>query len=115
MLTLHCTLFQDWREFCESFKDLDEFSFASLVRLDSTQDYSEENSIIVTKIQFYAIELSRNREGHNQTIRQNYKPTPRTKRLAKEQMAAETAGGQNLNELENELKMIISGNHKMLQ
>jgi hypothetical protein len=65
LLTLHCTLFQDWREFCDSFKDLDEFSFASLVRLDSTQDYSEENSIIVTKVQFYAIELSRNREGHN--------------------------------------------------
>ena len=37
------------------------YSFASLLRLDAEKDYSEENSIIATKIQFWAVELARNR------------------------------------------------------
>ena len=51
-----------WREFCEGFKHVDDYSFAQLLRLDAEKDYSEENSIIATKIQFYAVELARNRE-----------------------------------------------------
>lgn len=47
----------EWREFCEEFKHVNDFNFATLIRLDSTKDYEEENSVIATKIQFYAIEL----------------------------------------------------------
>merc|ERR1719492_536140 len=66
-----------WRAFCEEFKHVEDFSFATLIRLNSSQDYEEVNSVIVTKIQFYAIELARNREGHNDQIRHNFKPRKR--------------------------------------
>ncbi len=33
------------------------------------KDYSEENSIIVIKVQFLALEIARNREGFNDEIR----------------------------------------------
>merc|ERR1740129_2477516 len=66
-----------WREFGNEFKHVDDFSFATLIRLNSSKDYEEVNSVIVTKIQFYAIELARNREGHNDQIRHNFKPRKR--------------------------------------
>lgn len=47
----------EWREFCDSFKHVNDYNFATLIRLDSSKDYEEENSVIVTKVQFYAIEL----------------------------------------------------------
>lgn len=47
----------EWREFCDKFKHVKDFNFATLIRLDSSKDYEEANSVIVTKIQFYAIEL----------------------------------------------------------
>lgn len=64
---------QKWRPFCESFKDvIEDYNFATLIRIDSTKDYSEENTIIVPRIQFYAIEIVRNREGHNKKIKEIY-------------------------------------------
>merc|ERR1719219_3144044 len=71
-----------WRAFCEEFKHVEDFSFATLIRLNSSQDYEEVNSVIVTKIQFYAIELARNREGHNDQIRHNFKPRKRAPKKA---------------------------------
>ena len=103
--------YKAWRAFCEGFKHVHDFSFATLLRLDSTQDYSEANSIISTKVQFYAIELARNREGHNQDIRANFKPVPRKHRVkidAKSSMP-------NMSEVEHELQQIITGNHKLLR
>ena len=76
------------------------------------QDYSEENSIISTKVQFYAIELARNREGHNQDIRANFKPTPRKSKPVQVEAGA---GRPNMSEVEHELQQIIMGNHKLLQ
>lgn len=64
-----------WRPYCEQFKDVvEDYSFGTLLRADCEGDYSEENSILTTRIQFYAIELARNREGHNDDIRRKYKP-----------------------------------------
>jgi hypothetical protein len=82
--------------------------------LDSSSDYSEENSIIVTKIQFYAIELSRNREGHNDLIRQRFKPVPRKPRSAANALAGDFQPAM-MSEVERELQQIITGNHKLLQ
>lgn len=61
-----------WREFCEKFKHIEDYSFGTLIRLDCTLDYSEENTILVPRIQFYAIESARNREGCNDCIRKKY-------------------------------------------
>ncbi|XP_076175167.1 protein PBDC1 [Ptiloglossa arizonensis] len=64
-----------WRPFCEQFKGLvEDYSFGTLLRADCEGDCSEENSILTTRIQFYAIELARNREGFNDGIRKKYKP-----------------------------------------
>ncbi|GFG28177.1 hypothetical protein Cfor_07829, partial [Coptotermes formosanus] len=61
---------QKWRPFCEKFNNVvEDYSFGTLLRLDHTGEYSEQNTILVTRIQFYAIELSRNREGLNDCIR----------------------------------------------
>ncbi|XP_018398705.1 PREDICTED: protein PBDC1 [Cyphomyrmex costatus] len=63
-----------WRFFCEQFKDVvEDYSFGTLLRADCTGDYSEQNSILTTRIQFYAIELARNREGFNDGVREKYK------------------------------------------
>ncbi|XP_031829435.1 protein PBDC1 [Nomia melanderi] len=64
-----------WRPFCEQFKGfVEDYSFGTLLRADCEGDYSEENCILTTRIQFYAIEIARNREGYNDGIRKKYKP-----------------------------------------
>lgn len=63
-----------WRPFCEQFKEaVEDYNFGTLIRLDCTEDYSEQNSILTTRIQFYAIELARNKEGLNDGLRKQYK------------------------------------------
>ncbi|KAI5740369.1 hypothetical protein M8J76_003108 [Diaphorina citri] len=69
-----------WREFCEKFKDMiEDYNFGTLLRLDAKGEYSEANTMLSTRIQFYAIELARNKEGLNDSIRDNFKPS-RTKK-----------------------------------
>lgn len=71
---------QKWRPYCEQFKDVvEDYSFGTLLRADCTGEYSEENSILCTRIQFYAIEIARNREGFNNGIRDLFKPRKSTK------------------------------------
>merc|ERR1712013_90782 len=84
----------EWREFCEHWKHL--------------KDYSEENTCISVKIQFLAIEIARNRGGFNDDLRKNFKPTPRK---SKEQQAAEDSATK---EVEAELKQVLSGQHPLL-
>jgi len=71
---------QKWRPYCEQFKDIvEDYSFGTLLRADCKGEYSQENSILATRIQFYAIEIARNREGFNNDIRELYKPRKITK------------------------------------
>ncbi|XP_049800185.1 protein PBDC1 [Schistocerca nitens] len=66
---------EKWRPFCERFKNIvEDYSFGTLLRLDHTGEYNEQNSILAPRIQFLAIELARNREGLNDCIRQKYRP-----------------------------------------
>lgn len=46
---------------------------ATLIRIDSNLDYSEENTSLVPRIQFFAIEIARNREGFNSKVREVFK------------------------------------------
>ncbi|XP_050738790.1 protein PBDC1-like [Eriocheir sinensis] len=72
---------EKWRPFCQKFeKEVEDYSFATLVRLDPLEDYTESNTILVTRIQFFCIEVARNREGQNDSIRTRFKPKPRTKK-----------------------------------
>lgn len=55
-----------WRPFCESFKGVvDDYNFGTLLRIDTTKELSDDNTILVPRIQFWAIEIARNREGLN--------------------------------------------------
>ena len=58
-----------WRTYIKSFEEsVADFNFGTLIRKDVTKDYSEENSIFVVRIQFYAIELARNKLGLNDWV-----------------------------------------------
>ena len=73
---------EEWSKFCERFKkDVDDYGQECLLRLDSSKDYTEENMMVVTKLQFLAIEIARNREGCNDSLRTNFKPTKRSARV----------------------------------
>ncbi|XP_064461096.1 protein PBDC1-like [Ornithodoros turicata] len=64
---------KEWREFCMSYQEVvEDFNFGTMLRLDCALDYAEENSVVVPRVQFYAIEIARNREGHNGVIRERY-------------------------------------------
>eukprot|EP01116_Phalansterium_solitarium_P011580 TRINITY_DN27301_c0_g1_i1.p1 TRINITY_DN27301_c0_g1~~TRINITY_DN27301_c0_g1_i1.p1 ORF type:complete len:158 (-),score=39.93 TRINITY_DN27301_c0_g1_i1:191-664(-) len=59
-----------WAPFLESFKTkVDLYNFLTLLRKDSTGDYSEHNTIVVPRVQFFCFEIARLREGHNSNIR----------------------------------------------
>ncbi|XP_041280648.1 protein PBDC1 isoform X1 [Onychostruthus taczanowskii] len=58
-----------WRPFCLAFEGVvEDFNFGTLLRLDCRGEYSEENTIFATRIQFLAIEIARNREGCNDEV-----------------------------------------------
>lgn len=54
-----------WREFCEKFKEVDDYNFGTLLRTKALEEYSQENTLFAVRIQFYAIEIARNRYGLN--------------------------------------------------
>ncbi|CAK1585687.1 unnamed protein product [Parnassius mnemosyne] len=63
-----------WRVFCEKFKNIvEDYSFGTLLRADTKGDYSEQNTILVPRVQFYAIEIARNREGLNNEVKKRFK------------------------------------------
>ncbi|XP_077162142.1 protein PBDC1 isoform X2 [Paroedura picta] len=81
---------QIYTEFRKSFKDLkidvldpedlksepakefdgvvEDFNYGTLLRLDCSKGYTEENTLLATRIQFFAIEIARNREGCNSVV-----------------------------------------------
>lgn len=55
-----------WRDFISSYeKKVKDYNFGSLIRTDATGEYGESNTIFVTRMQFYAYEIARNRLGLN--------------------------------------------------
>ncbi|XP_075885921.1 protein PBDC1 [Nelusetta ayraudi] len=58
-----------WRPFCNQFENIvEDYNYGTLLRLDCTKDYTEENTIFATRVQFFAVEIARNREGHNDGV-----------------------------------------------
>ncbi|PAV91303.1 hypothetical protein WR25_21895 [Diploscapter pachys] len=65
---------EKWRQFCEKFKDVEDYSLGTLMRMDAAQAYSEKNSIVVPKTNVFqiiwlAIESTRNAEGLNERLK----------------------------------------------
>ncbi|KAL3277202.1 hypothetical protein HHI36_012553 [Cryptolaemus montrouzieri] len=65
---------EKWRPFCERFKNvLEDYSFGTLLRANAEEDNREENTMLVTRIQFCCIEIARNREGVNDILRKKFR------------------------------------------
>ncbi|GAB6031540.1 polysaccharide biosynthesis domain containing protein 1 [Chamberlinius hualienensis] len=65
---------EKWRPWCNQFeKVVEDFNMGTLLRIDCKKEYDEANTIFVTRIQFYAIEIARNRKGLNNSIRKSNK------------------------------------------
>jgi hypothetical protein len=57
-----------WRSFCNEYEknaQIVDFNMGTLLRLDASKDYEPDNTTIVPRIQFFAIEIARNKEGFN--------------------------------------------------
>jgi hypothetical protein len=61
----------EWRDFFQPYEQrVHQFNFATLLRVNCSDEegYWEKNTIIVPRIQFLAVEIARNREGHNKKL-----------------------------------------------
>ncbi|KIM62941.1 hypothetical protein SCLCIDRAFT_1214743, partial [Scleroderma citrinum Foug A] len=82
-----------WRAFINAYeKKVKDFNFGSLIRTDARGEYSESNTIFVTRMQFYAIEIARNRLGLNDTIHEAVKAEAERETLKKVKEAAKKDG-----------------------
>lgn len=60
---------QRWRDFCESFKGhIEDYNLGTLLRLRCEDDYTAESTTFSVRTQFLAIEIARNKEGHNNIL-----------------------------------------------
>ena len=58
-----------WRPFCNKYNGkCEDFNMATLLRIDASKDYEPDNVIIAPRIQFWAIEIARTREGFNAPV-----------------------------------------------
>ncbi|VDK77825.1 unnamed protein product [Onchocerca ochengi] len=65
---------QQWFIFCEHFKEeIEDYNLATIMRIRANGAYSEENTIIVPKIIFLAVEIARNKEGLNESHKESFK------------------------------------------
>lgn len=63
-----------WREFLMAYENkIDDYNFGTMVRASPKTDYTQEGTIFVPRMQFYAIEIARNRKGLNDWISQEKK------------------------------------------
>lgn len=67
-----------WRLFAEKFNKLEDYSYGTLIRADASKEFTPENSLLVVRIQFLALEIARNREGLNDEVYRKFRPPPRT-------------------------------------
>ncbi|KAF2030326.1 DUF757-domain-containing protein [Setomelanomma holmii] len=58
-----------WRNFINDYdKRIDDFNFGTVIRTNPKFEYGEKETIFAVRMQFYAIEIARNREGLNDWI-----------------------------------------------
>ncbi|KAN0094464.1 Polysaccharide biosynthesis domain containing protein [Tylopilus felleus] len=81
-----------WRDFINQYETkVKDFNFGSLMRTDASKEYTEINTIFVTRMQFYAIEIARNRLGLNDKAHELAKVDAEQERVKEEKAAAKTA------------------------
>ncbi|KAG7575362.1 hypothetical protein FFLO_00352 [Filobasidium floriforme] len=69
-----------WRNFIMKYEKLvPDYNFGTILRGDAKREYDEDNSILVTRVQFYAIEIARNRKGVNDDLYNRYQAQQKNK------------------------------------
>ncbi|KAI9885454.1 MAG: homoisocitrate dehydrogenase [Watsoniomyces obsoletus] len=64
-----------WRNFMMAYeKKVDDYNFGTLVRTNPKFEYGEKETIFVPRMQFYAVEIARNRHGLNDWIYEQKHP-----------------------------------------
>ncbi|KAJ5201969.1 Protein PBDC1 [Penicillium cinerascens] len=60
---------EKWRKWVNQFeKKIEDYNFGTIIRNRADQEYEQHNTIFGVRMQFYAIELARNRAGLNDWI-----------------------------------------------
>jgi Polysaccharide biosynthesis len=63
---------EKWRNFCMVYekgeKAIEDYNFGTMLRKSSKTDYGEKETIFAVRMQFYAVEIARNRAGLNDWI-----------------------------------------------
>jgi len=60
-----------WRKFMQEYeKKVEDYNFGTLMRNDAKAEYTEVTTIFVQRMQFYAIEIARNKLGLNDWIKE---------------------------------------------
>ncbi|EME87658.1 uncharacterized protein MYCFIDRAFT_54800 [Pseudocercospora fijiensis CIRAD86] len=60
---------EKWRNFINAYENkVEDYNFGTMLRANPATEYSETGSIFAVRMQFYAIEIARNRAGLNDWI-----------------------------------------------
>jgi hypothetical protein len=60
---------QRWRDFMMKYeKTVKDYNFGTLVRIAPNMEYGEKETMFVPRMQFYAIEIARNKKGLNDWV-----------------------------------------------
>ena len=58
-----------WRDFIKLYEDkVEDYNFGTMLRADTKGEYDEKDTIFAVRMQFYAVEIVRNREGLNDWV-----------------------------------------------
>ncbi|KAJ8111115.1 hypothetical protein OPT61_g6209 [Boeremia exigua] len=58
-----------WRNFVNQYdKRVDDFNFGAMLRASPKTDYTQDGTIFAVRMQFYAVEIARNRQGLNDWV-----------------------------------------------
>lgn len=58
-----------WRDFMMAYeKRVDDYSFGTMLRSSPKEEYTQHGTIFVPRMQFYAVEIARNRKGLNDWV-----------------------------------------------
>jgi len=60
---------EKWREFINAYeKRVEDYNFGAMVRARADTEYTQDGTIFAVRMQFYAIEIARNRAGLNDWV-----------------------------------------------
>ncbi|GMG20272.1 unnamed protein product [Ambrosiozyma monospora] len=57
-----------WRKFMKEFEDVADYNFGTMLRTDASEEYTQDGTIFAVRMQFYAVEIARNKYGLNDWV-----------------------------------------------